>query len=232
MMQKIFIKNNINIFSGHDISFFFIDPFDYSFLKEDIDFIFEQCKKCEILLFIPISHIWRFKNQKAVQKITDFLKSYGIDVPENENPADFIENIRKTLSETAICASAELKDKQNTYALFFMSKNLKGVDVFLQARDKVFPCKQDALFDFEGSPTYKIKSKIVENPINNIDLYQWGLSHNLSTKQIIDALKKLLKSDEIQKNPKTKTGLYISYKEWKVKTPQVTYSFNGEKHGK
>lgn len=236
---KDFIKQCLEkVCPRYSSSFFFVDPFNYSFLKEDIEQIFNVCEsyfhKCqaEVVLFLPASNVYRFKSNTEYKAINDFINSYNICVDEDTSPKKFIERVRKAIQENGkYCVSMELKAGTNTYALFFIGKNLYGVEKFLEARDK---CQDEditrSLFILPDTTEGILAERIKQQEITNKELYEWALSNNFSKKQLMNALKLLeekygLKKDFKNCSPSSR-AYYISYDYYVgKKTQEVVFHF-------
>ena len=216
---------------------FFVDPFNYSILKEDIENIFNVCEgyfnRCqsEVILFLPISNVYRFKTNKEYQSIVNFVESYGINPEEDRNPDKFMERIRQALAgNDKYCASVKLKDGANTYALFFIGKHIYGVDKFMEARDKCL--KQDAnmeLFVLPETPTGQLKSKIKEKPMFNWEIYEWAMKNNISALKIKEMIKELEVKENLSKSfincQERRNSYFLGYKNWNDKCKQIQYFF-------
>lgn len=220
---------------------FFIDPFNYSILREDIENIFNTCEgyfnKCqsEVILFLPISNIYRFKLKKEYPSIVNFVESYGINLNEDTSADKFMERIRIVLAGTdKYCASVKLKDGANTYALFFIGKHIYGVDKFMEARDRCL--KQDVnmeLFVSPETPTGRLRSEIETKPMNNREIYEWAMKNNISVSQIKDMIKDLEIKEKLKKEyincKKGKNTYYLNHTSWKDKNKEIRYFFEEER---
>ncbi|GEM_PF-2604884 len=219
---------------------FFIDPFNYSILKEDIENIFDTCEgyfnKCqsEVILFLPISNVYRFKTNNEYQSIVNFVGSYGINSEEDRNPDKFMERIRQALAgNDKYCASVKLKDGANTYALFFIGKHIYGADRFMEARDNCL--EQDInmeLFILPEMPIGKIKSKIEQSPMFNWEIYEWAMKNNISALKIKNIIEELENKENLSKRfidcQGRKNSYFLAYKNWDDRSKQIKYFF-GEK---
>lgn len=219
---------------------FFVDPFNYSILKADIESIFSTCEeyfnRCqsEVILFLPISDVYRFKTNNEYQPIVNFVKSYGINPEKDTHPDKFMERIRQALAgNDKYCASVKLKDGANTYALFFIGKHIYGADKFMEARDKCL--KQDAnmeLFILPEMPIGKIKNKIEQSPMYNWEIYEWAMKNNISASKIKNIIEELEVKENLSKRfincQGRKNSYFLSYRNWDDRSKQIEYFF-GEK---
>ena len=218
---------------------FFIDPFNYSILKEDIEKIFDACegyfKNCqsEVILFLPISNIYRFKTRTEYQSIVNFVESYGIDVDKDTDTDKFMEKIRITLTENnKYCASVKLQEGANTYALFFIGKHIYGVDRFMEARDRCLKKdKNRELFILPETPAGQLKLEIEKNTMFNWEIYEWAMKNNTSTARIKEIVEELeIKENLIKEyiNCKNNKKTYLlNYENYKDKSKQIKYLFKG-----
>lgn len=219
---------------------FFVDPFNYSILKADIESIFNTCEEyfnrcqCEVILFLPISNVYRFKTNNEYPSIVNFVESYGINPEEDKHPDKFMERVRQAFAGIdKYCASVKLKDGANTYALFFIGKHIYGIDKFLEARDKCL--KQDTdmeLFVLPETPTGKLKSKIKEKPMFNWEIYEWAMKNNISAARIKDMIQDLEIKEKLKKEyincKKGKNTYYLNNDGWKDRSKQIKYYFEEE----
>lgn len=234
MDGKDFLKECLNKYI-YDFSkaLFFVDPFDYGYLKEDIDHIFEMCGNtymtrcsCEVILFLPTSHVYRFKTLTQYQKINNFINSYGIEIKKDTSPQKFIEKIRQNIQNSGkYCASVELEEKSNTYALFFIGNNLYGVEKFLEARDAcVRKNVQLSLFSSPDSIDYKLMQELEKNTLLNTELYEWALKNNFSIKQLKDFLKQKTVREFVNCKGSS-NAYYVDYDHYRgKKNEQVRFS--------
>jgi three-Cys-motif partner protein len=150
MLDKI--KNIVSKSPSNTRSLIFIDPYGYKEIKkETIDSLMNN-KKTEIILFLPISHMYRFtqyavENEERVQykPLSDFIKSFfTLDHPIVKNDKitvmDYITYIRDALSFNGkyYTTSYHIERNKNSYfALFFISSNLLGYEKILEAKWKL-----------------------------------------------------------------------------------------------
>lgn len=196
---------------------FFIDPFNYPFHKEHIDKIFNNANGfgTEILLFVPISHLHRFKGI-GNEKINQFLHSYGITNVLSES--DFAEQIRGKIRKDYLCAYYLLKDGCNSYCLFFITKHKKGIDAFLNAGYNTLHNEEEkeiSLLPLPWTTLGKIIDELEKHPMNNIELYNWALNNNIAPKELRQEIMNNLGSKVFIKyfdgKKHNKTHLYLDY---------------------
>ena len=228
---KDFLKNYLNSsFAKYGSNLFFIDPFNYSFFKEDIDIIFSKSNPfaTEILLFIPLNLIFRFKKIDN-EKIEKFLRSYDVKCESIRDINDFVHAIKAKIDKKYICTYSLLKDGAQTYGLFLITRHLKGADVFLQARDKVLNIASSyeiSLFPLPKSNTKLLLERLAIGNITNVDLYEWSLRNCISIKNLKTELQSLI-DDKISIKPLRKTkgkALYIDWNHYKKQESYLEFS--------
>ena len=238
--KKFISECLLNVCPRYGSILFFIDPFNYSILKEDIDNIFTQCSEfysrgqSEVILFLPISNIYRFKAMNENKTVVNFIESYGIDLNEDTDTDKFVERIRNALAgRDKYCASVKLKEGANTYALFFIGKHIYGVDKFMEARDKCL--NQDTnmeLFILPETPLGLLKSKIEKTPMFNWEIYEWAMRNNISALQIKNMVKQLEIKENLMKNyincKPRKGTYYLNHNNWADKSKMIKYFFEGK----
>ena len=233
---KVFISDCLsNVCPNYKCALFFIDPFNYSILKEDIEKIFNEVHigkyQCEVILFLPISNVYRFKTNKEYPSIVDFVESYGINLEEDKNPDKFMERIRQALAgKGKYCASVKLKDGANTYALFFIGKHIYGVDKFMEARDKCLEQnRNEELFVLPDTPIGELKSKIEQSPMFNWEIYEWAMENNISASKVKNMIEDLEVKENLSKEfvncSKRKNSYLLNFDNWKKKDKGIRYFF-------
>ncbi len=184
--------------------FYFIDPYGYTQVnKDDINALL-KLDKIELLFFIPISHIYRFingnKEEKHLQGVFNFLKSYTISVDNIKKSDDLVIEIKNCFlreGRNFYVQDYPLKTKGNKYSLFFITKHIFGAEKFLEIMykkkndKKIMKFKEDCpLFcDFmeekeQINPLNDKKEELYSfirnnnNKINNVMLYKWLIQNS------------------------------------------------------
>ena len=145
--------------SHRERNLIFLDPYGYSQIKKDIITKLMQTKKVEIILFLPASHMHRFKNvvQTEEKKAYNSLRSFIFDFFENDHPIrsiqdkknnisifEFIQHICDAFSLNESCFSTSFylqRDSSNYYALFFMTNSILGLERFIELKWQMDPNK-------------------------------------------------------------------------------------------
>lgn len=226
---KLINEKIITALKAHNDSvrnLFFIDPYGYKSITEEILKGLLENKKSEIILFLPISHMHRFKevaiedDYESPQYIAlrNFLYEF---VPENDSffkdrdvsVLEFCEKIKDGFSffDTYFTAFQLIeRNKQNYNALFFISHEHYGLQKFLEVKwniDKVTGIKskldnlQLSLFQEKSAKIYK--DRIIENlkikrSMSNIEMYFFALKIGIIPRICNEILKELLNEKQIE----------------------------------
>jgi three-Cys-motif partner protein len=224
----------------------FVDPYGYKDVKPQHLKSLLEGHKSEVLLFLPISHMYRFADASltnpspANEPLFDFLLELFQDSwPEFVSAQDFISGLRdqfrKYLSKQGIFVDAFAieRDSKNTYALFFFTGHPKGFQAMLDAKWKIDPEEgrgfrhSKNLMLFSASELNNYKTKVIEylksaaSRTNN-ELWLFGLGHGYLPKHTVRVLRELQNKDEVLHKssldglPLPKTGFYIGKEQRKV----------------
>lgn len=127
----------------------FIDPYGYKQIKKDVIYNLMKNGRTEIILFLPISHMYRF-TQYAVENedlsqyrpLSDFVKSFfhqyhpivqGTDI----SIMQYISYLRDalTFSDSYYATSYHIeRSKKSYFSLFFLTSNLLGYEKTLEVK--------------------------------------------------------------------------------------------------
>lgn len=189
---------------GHKL--YFIDPFGYTQIsKETYENYLFSSRSSDILIFIPIYHIYRFlrkdENTPQLSQIARFLNSLNIseeDAKKVSGYKDFAKLIRETLRKTADTKFVYYKliDNETSnshYALFFITKHVLGAEKFIEAMRKVGqqPNLFYKLIATNDEIDFVETIKKYGNTINNKQLYFGGIIYNLLSTDINKILTQL-----------------------------------------
>jgi len=218
-------------------SLVFIDPHGYKDIyKKDIIDIMEAGKS-EILIFLPIHMMYRFLkpskedyNNISYQPLITFMETFKLKY-NVESTKEYIEHIKEAFSfdDKYYTTSYILQsERKNDYALFFITKNLKGLEKAVETKWKLdklcgkgFEQKKISLFDEEEKEDKKedcledLSKKIIlflRTKKNNNQLYEFTLKNGFLLKHINDILKKLQSENKLHFDRKIrKNSFYINY---------------------
>lgn len=129
----------------------FIDPYGYKNINKDMLFSLMENGKTEIILFLPISHMYRFTNvaikdeEHKVQYVAlrDFVNSFfpnenhPIRTNTVSNVMEYIHSITIALRDNNSYYSTSYyieRDKANHFALFFVSPHIFGFEKILEVK--------------------------------------------------------------------------------------------------
>ncbi|MFN0016350.1 MAG: three-Cys-motif partner protein TcmP, partial [Saprospiraceae bacterium] len=150
------IQEEVNIGKPKTRNLIFIDPYGYKEIKADTIYNLLKNGTTEIVLFLPVSFIYRFAEIAQVESevkqyehlrdlISGFFKpDHPIQRNEVKSPLEFIKSLKEAMSfdERYYSASYYIqRDRGNYFALFFMTPNLKGLEKFLETKWEVDPVK-------------------------------------------------------------------------------------------
>lgn len=147
----IMLRNVINRVSKSPIqerNLVFIDPYGYKNINKEMIQSLMSNGKTEVILFLPISHMYRF-SQYAIDKedtpqfkpLCCFIKSFfSVEHPivkdDDITVMDYISYVKEALSfNKYYTTSYHIERNSNSYfALFFLSSNLLGYEKILEAK--------------------------------------------------------------------------------------------------
>lgn len=186
---------------GKEKALLFVDPYGYKEVKPSHVRDFLECGHSEVILFLPISHMYRFANKSlnedfpGGEPLEKFLSElFGNDTPEYTGVQSFIENIkngfRKKLSDLKIYVDSFSieRDSSNTYCLFFFTSHIKGFEAMLDSKWKLDEEKGNGfriektgdLFSTALTSDYpdKLEAYVKQKgSVTNADLYLFGLEN-------------------------------------------------------
>ena len=229
--------------------FFFIDPFGYSDISIDkISSYFEY--KAEVLLWLPLNNMYRFISSE-LEKENSSLKQFHeeLDLKSQEDSwLEYMMDIKKGLRNKMPHLYADYfgieKSKNIGYAMFFLTKHIRGLEKFLVAKWKVDEAEgagwshtqEQSLFASNTSIiTSPLKAPLQEylqqknKPITNKQLYEFILERGFLPKHATKFLKdfqtqKILSiKDEYGKDVR-KGSFYLEHKPKKI----VFYNWKGK----
>lgn len=216
---------------------FFIDPYGYKAIKPDDIRNMLVGNNTEVLLWLPISFMYRFSNTATQntfpggEPLRDFIFTlFGNTPPLFKSVYDFIEKItdsfRAFLKDLDIFVDSFTLERGggNIYCLFFFTSHIKGYEIMLETkwgmdenRGKGFTINKAPSFSevqLSGYPQ-KLKDFIASaNSRTNSELYKFGLVNGFLPKHTNEILKGW-KSDGIIEtlslDGQPARGFYIKY---------------------
>ncbi|HFU75181.1 MAG TPA: three-Cys-motif partner protein TcmP [Arcobacter sp.] len=132
-----YVINDIQSKQKSEHHFIFIDPHGYKDIyKRDIISLMEAGKS-EILIFLPIHLMYRFlkptkldEENRSYLPLRRFMEEFGLEY-NAQTPKEYIKHIEEAFlcDEKYFTTSYVLQaDSNNYYALFFITKNLRGLE--------------------------------------------------------------------------------------------------------
>lgn len=147
MFDKII--QQINTQQRSERNLIFIDPYGYKDIHKNDIYRLLNNRKTEILLFLPISFIYRFTDisltdteNPKYNKIRDFIseffnRSHPINNAICENAFELIQYIKQALEFNQEYYTTYYyieRSKSNYFALFFITSNLLGLEKVLESK--------------------------------------------------------------------------------------------------
>ena len=216
---------------------FFLDPFGYTQIHADTYNLLFSTKNTDILIFIPVYHIYRFlrkeENDKQLAPIQEFLNMFGINTDSVKNTEcceNFAQQIQEGLRLTAKTDFVYMKQIKNgtcnsQYYLFFITKHIFGAEKFLEVLDSI-ASKDPYLFEniADDRATSLIETILARTKWTNQQVYDIGIKQGFSRKRINIILKQMEENgqilvQEIQK--RRQKSFYISHDYYKERLPRL-----------
>ncbi|MCH9664871.1 MAG: three-Cys-motif partner protein TcmP [Gammaproteobacteria bacterium] len=210
-----FIHNHLSNKNKNIPSLWFIDPYGYTQVdKSDFKNIYLESRS-DIIIFIPTHFITRFlgkQDSEQQEPIKKLLEIWDIDI-EKARQSKGVPEFEKLLvnsleqSDSRIFVkpyTLDFDSPQNRYSLLFISKSILAADKFLESTRRVYKEIRGGLFT-DNNP-WKITLEQVEylirvRPYNNVELYEWGIRHNLLAPELSQFIKMLIAQAKIKSKP-------------------------------
>lgn len=234
---------------------FFIDPYGYKDIHKKYLEKILQHKNSEIILFLPVSHMYRFSEISLIDeenisfdKLRIFISEFFPDdvsvIANAKNIIDYIDKIKNALSLSNKFYSASFyiqRDKANYNAVFFISSHIFGFEKILSVKwelDNLYGKgwslnRSESLFPNMAIEDYKIKLEghLREAPVkNNIDIYRFTLMNEYLPKHANSIMRKWKNDKQIEiinfdDSTPNNKGFYINYDNYKTSIPKVLFRF-------
>lgn len=220
------VIERIRSFTRTERLLLFIDPYGYKEVKPKQIENYLSNGKVELILFLPISHMYRFANKSLSEDefpggipLQDFLiplLEYNSDLKDSNNVYDFIYQMKtafKYLLRNKIFVDTFTieRDEQNTYCLFFFTPNALGFEKMLYTKWQMdeeqgngfrLNSDEDNLFTEIEMSNYpeRLKNSILsDEETTNSDLYLLGLENGFLPKHTNEILREWQKHDSTLK---------------------------------
>lgn len=184
---------------GH--SLWFIDPYGYTQVRQNsITQIMAQYGS-EVLLFIPLTFIYRFlkgaANDANLQSVATFLSDYSIAKEEAlscSSASKFAELISRKLQYLyGYSWHATMQEGPLCYSLIFIGKHHYGLEKFLEARSKILSDKTNSRPSLipMGEERVLLSLLPTNKPITNCQLYALALNNGYTPSEARACLESL-----------------------------------------
>lgn len=212
------IHQDLNKLKQRERALLFVDPWGYKDIKPDELKAILANGKTEIILFLPISFMYRFADKALIDEtfyggkpLEEFLGKLFIGkIPDTRNQIKFIEEVKvefkKFLDIKYVDTFTIERGNKNFFCLFFFTNNKTGYYKMLDAKwdldeesgrgFKADSSNQSSMFDEITSVDYpSIIKDFIRAKVNvtNQQLFDFGLENGFlpkHTKKVLDELKK------------------------------------------
>lgn len=212
------VHNDLAMLKQDERALLFVDPWGYKDIKPNELKAILSNGKTEIILFLPVSFMYRFADKALVDEtfyggkpLEEFLNSlFGGKVPNTQNQIKFIDEIKqefkKFLGIKYVDTFTIERGSNNFFCLFFFTNNKTGYYKMLDAKwdldeesgrgFKAGNNTQASIFDEISATNYLdiIKEFIKQKgQVTNQQLFDFGLDNGFlpkHTKKVLDQLKK------------------------------------------
>lgn len=234
----------LNNIKNSERALVFIDPWGYKeiFVKDIQDIL--QNKKTELILFLPVSFMYRFAHKAFTEEefpggkpLKKFLESlFDNDIPKYDNVFQFIDAMKKQFRTKVPVRYVDTftiqRDNSNHFCLFFFTDNETGFEKMLSTKWKMdeqhgngFRIQDKNQLSLFGGTYYNsypedLKKLLTDKgALTNHDLRSFGLNEGFLPRHTNEVLVSLKNKDLIEINSLDggKAGnFYISDKKRKV----------------
>lgn len=213
-----------NSLKSDEKALLFVDPWGYKSLQPQKLKELLACGHSELLLFLPVAHMYRFANASitipfegevltGMEPLKALLEElFDKRVPRFNSFESFADalhaKLKNALGDKHTAKFILESPGYNKYALLFFTSNLKGLEVFVQACWKIDTENGKGHFN-KKSNTYPLFTPVVEHTreildlitskgeVTNHELYAFGLSRTMLTKTTGEALNTLRERNQI-----------------------------------
>lgn len=158
-------------------SLFFIDPYGYRLISPEIVLQIKKNVNAEVMMFLPITEMYRFR---TMNKPNTSLKVWTDFIYRREGTCDNVTKFAHDISDAFKSKSyysgyfiLHNQEFNNTYAIFFLSSHIYGLDRFNEAKWKI---------DKQGGIKMDVDQMTMSISIVSDGVYQTNL---IELKQII-----------------------------------------------
>lgn len=228
----------------------FIDPYGYKDIKRAKLESLLATGLTEIVLFLPIEQMYRFKNKTIDEEVDHsylplkhFIDQFNLDAASICSEIEFIKSLESEFRFDDKYYSTSYAIKNHTghhYGMFFITSNLLGLEKILEVKWELdsqqgegFTGSSQPDFFLETEKKSKLKERIFsiiqKNDSDNLHLYKSVLLQGFLPKHANEILKKLcdekqIHTLDIKKNrPARKNAFKLTYREYKTHIPSIIY---------
>jgi three-Cys-motif partner protein len=229
---------------------FFIDPHGYTQVSvENLKDLFTM-ERSDFLIFVPIYHLFRFKEVDVAQTkpVSDFLKALGVnesDLAKADDVNKFADLIVKALRKISVTQWVykqiiENRVYNSSYCLFFITHHIRGAEKFLEAQRKlekeITASERQRSFDFVADLKRRSILDFIEygKPYDNVLLYELGIKSGFLPRELNKELIELENSGGIEvvefpDKKRQRKGFYINYDHHINGDRIISVTFRGKK---
>ena len=221
--------------SGHDKSYrlFFLDPFGYTQIsKKTVDDICNR-HRSECLWFIPASSMARFVPiAHEVEGLERFMEEYGItfEAGQEENITWKWLTILKDAFDRNYpdhyVSVAKLKVAHGIYALYFITRHIRGLDKFVETVNWVAEQNQSQFELFNYPEDDDAILQFLSEEQSNNEVYKWMLKQGRAPKSARKTLMDMEEKGKINVRPtdatqqRRKGSFYLNYQHYQ-ESPKI-----------
>ncbi|MFI5253768.1 MAG: three-Cys-motif partner protein TcmP [Bacteroidota bacterium] len=240
------VVDKINNLTQNERALLFLDPYGYKDVKPEHLRLILNGNKSEILLFMPISYLYRFA-KKSMQEdfpggvaLQNFLNELFLsNFPNYESISEFIQKLKEQFlcylgNENYFVSTFEIeRDSHNIYCLFFFTASEKGFEKMLEVKWKIDQDRGEgfrfdrtvSLFSQIDNKNYREKlKKFIRDGSRktNHEIYRFSLGNEFLPKHTNSILKEWQMEDnsfevtDESGNPMRKGAFYLSDKSKKA----------------
>lgn len=213
--------SQLNSLDESERALLFVDPWGYKDIKPNELRDLLANKKTELILFLPISFMYRFaekamyENFRGGEALEKFLTElFGGELPDTTDIIKFILSIKQRLKEYLgmkfIDTFTLRPDKANVFCIFFFTYNKKGFEKMIQAK---WTIDKEHGKGFEDNSALGLFDEIIlsgydellkdfiisSNGKTNFEVTDFGYENGFLPKHSSDILQKLFKEDIIDR---------------------------------
>ncbi|MCC6540728.1 MAG: three-Cys-motif partner protein TcmP [Flavobacteriales bacterium] len=228
-------------------AFVFIDPYGYKHVSVNDIWQLLETGKAEVLLFLPISFMYRFGERATPDPLDKLLNDLiPSDARQFRDERDFIQKLKRGFekkygSDTFVEPFMIQKDAGTVYALFFFTRNELGMEKMLDVKWQIdkergegWTYEKRSLsnqlsMEFEPPPNpyaEAVWAYIQAGERTNSDMYLFTLDQRHLPKHTVEVLEhlqedKLIVVEGPDGKPARRGAFYLNYKDHKGKVPDA-----------